>query len=244
MKKIYFFAIALMCFGSVGAQTFNVQILDQAGNDVTNGFYAIPSVNTAQGSHTDIKFTIRNNGNQPVEVRVRRENVQMPAGFNNTICVDGFCYPATSDESNFPLTINAGAADSSFYGTFNNPNGTSGDLCVTYTIFNTNDETQFVTVRAYFGACLSASLSENIPENILFSAFPNPASGLVSIKHNLQADGQLMITDITGKVVKNQRIVPGGGITQVDISDLRPGVYVYSLQSGNKRIISKKLVVR
>jgi hypothetical protein len=244
MKKIYFLALAALGFAGANAQNFNIQILDQGGNDVTNGFYAVPLVNTAQGSHTDIKFTIRNNGNQPVEVRVRRENVQMPAGFNNTICVDGFCYPATSDESNFPLTINAGAADSSFYGTFNNPNGTSGDLCVTYTIFNTNDETQFVTVRAYFGACLTASVAENTAENIVFSAFPNPASGLVTIKHNLQADGQLMITDITGKIVKNQRIVAGSANVQVDISDLRPGVYVYSLQSGSKRIISKKLVVR
>ncbi len=244
MKKIYILALAAISFVGVKAQNFNVQILDQAGNDVTNGVYAVPSVNTSQGGATDIKFKIRNNGEQPLEIRVRRDNVQMPAGFNNTICIDGFCYPAANDESTFPLNIGAGAVDSSFYGTFNNPGGTSGDLCVTYTIFNNNDETQFVTVRAYFGACLTVSVAENVAENIVFSAFPNPASGLVTIKHNLQADGQLMITDITGKIVKNQRIVAGSANVQVDISDLRPGVYVYSLQSGSKRIISKKLVVR
>jgi hypothetical protein len=244
MKKIITAVFSSILVAGVNAQSLNIQIIDGAGNDVTNGYYAVPTVNPAQGSYTNIKFKLKNIGSQPVDLRVRRENVQMPAGFNNTICIDGYCYPATSDESQFPLVLNAGAVDSSFYGTFNNPDGGTGDLCVTYTIFNNNDANQFVTVRAYFGACLTASTEDNPEELPVLSAFPNPANGQVTIKHNLKSDGTLLITDITGKMVKNQRISADNTNTTLDISDLKPGIYVYSLESGSKRILSKKLMVR
>lgn len=244
MKKIITVVFSVMLLAGANAQNLNVQIIDEAGNNVTNGYYAVPSVSQAPGSYTNIKFKLKNNGNQPLDLRVRRDNVQMPAGYNNTICIDGFCYPATNEESQFPLVLNVGATDSSFYGTFNNPDGSTGDLCVTYTIFNNNDANQFVTVRAYFGACLTASTEDNTEELPILSAFPNPANGQVSIKHNLKVDGTLFITDITGKIVKNQRIFSENTTTTVDISDLRPGIYVYSLESGSKRILSKKLVVR
>jgi hypothetical protein len=244
MNKIITVVFSLMLFSGVNAQSLNIQIIDEAGNDVNNGYYAVPSVNQAAGSYTNIKFKLKNNGTEPLDIRVRRDNVQMPAGYNNTICIDGFCYPATSEESQFPLVLNAGAVDSSFYGTFNNPEGSTGDLCVTYTIFNNNDANQFVTVRAYFGTCLTASTEDHMNEVALLSAFPNPANGQVTIKHNLKSAGTLLITDITGKTVKNQRILAESTNATVDISDLKPGIYVYSLESGTKRMISKKLVVR
>ena len=244
MKKIITVVFSVMMLAGANAQSLNVQILDESGNDVTNGYYAVPSVSQAQGSFTNIKFKLKNNGNQALDIRVRRDNVQMPAGYNNTICIDGFCYPATSEESQFPLLLNVGATDSSFYGTFNNPDGSTGDLCVTYTIFNNNDANQFVTVRAYYGACLTASTQENADDLPMLNAFPNPANGQVTIKHNLKSGGILLITDITGKTIKNQPISAESNQTTVDISDLRPGIYVYSLESGAKRILSKKLVVR
>jgi hypothetical protein len=45
-------------------------------------------------------------------------------------------------------------------------------------------------------------------------------------------------------MVKNQRISADNTNTTLDISDLKPGIYVYSLESGSKRILSKKLMVR
>lgn len=245
MKKVYLFLLVLLPSVTVFSQTFNVQLLDKNGNDVTNGYYAVPSVDGAQGGHTDIKFKIKNNGSTPVDIRVRRENVTQPAGYNNTICIDGFCYPATQDAPQGGLNgLAAGGVDSSFYGTFNNLQGTTGDLCVTYTIYNAADNSQFITVRAYYGACLTASVTENTAESVSLSAFPNPASGSVLIKYNLSAEGQLLITDITGKTIKTVRLNSDSQSTQLDISDLRAGIYVYSIQTGGKRIVSKKLVVR
>lgn len=238
--------MAVLAVGvAVRAQSFNIQILDPNNNDVTNGTYAVPGIDGSQGGYTDIKFKIKNNGASDIDIRVRRENVQMPTGFNNTICIDGFCYPAANDESQNPLTLGAGVTDSSFYGTFNNPTGTTGDLCVTYIIFNSADESQFVTVRAYYGTCLTASIGEAVTaENVMLSAFPNPANGSVNIKYNLGVEARLLVTDLTGKQVKNVKLNPANNTLLLDISDLRPGVYVYSVQAGNKRVVSKKLIVK
>jgi hypothetical protein len=245
MKKVFPFMAVWTLGMAAMAQSFNIQILDPGNNDVTNGIYAIPGIDGSQGGHTDIKFKIKNNGASDAEIRVRRENVQMPPGFNNTICIDGFCYPAESDESQFPLNLGAGVTDSSFYGTFNNPSGTTGDLCVTYIIFNSADESQFVTVRAYYGACLTASVGESVTaESVMLSAFPNPANGSVNIRYNPGVEARLLVTDLTGKQVKNVKLNPANNTLLLDISDLRPGLYVYSVQAGNRRVISKKLIVK
>lgn len=244
MKKVYFLLAVLFSTVASFAQTFDIQILDNNGGDVTNGFYSVPSVPASQGSYLDLKFKIKNNGSQATELMIRRENVQMPAGFNNTICIDGFCYPAVQDSPNGIVNIASGATDSTFYGTFNNLQGTSGDLCVTYIIYNAQNSAEFVTVRAYYGACLTASVAENTAESVMLSAFPNPANGMVNIKYNIQGEGQLMVTDITGKTVKTVRLNAGSQTLALDITDLRPGVYVYSVQVAGKRIISKKLAVR
>lgn len=244
MKKVYLFLALFGLSAPVFAQSFGLQIIDKFGNDVTNGTYAIPSVDGSQGGYTDVKFKLKNTGSSDINLRVRRENVQQPSGYNNTICINGFCYPANQDAPQGGVVIAPGASDSTFYGTFNNPNGTTGDLCVTYVVYNADDETQFATVRAYYGTCLTASVAENSFESINLSAFPNPASGSVVIKYNIANDAQLIITDITGKMLKNIRLNSGTQAAQVDISDLRAGIYVYSVQSGSKRIASKKLVVR
>lgn len=244
MKKVYLLLAILGCVTPVFSQGFDLQLFDYAGNNITNGVYAIPNVD-AGASETDVKFIIQNNSGNPVDVRVMRENVQMPVGYTNSICFGMLCFPASQDSPQQSITVNAtGGRDSSFHGTFFNSQGTTGDLCATYKIFNAADESQFVTVRVYYGTCLTASVSENNLEAISLSAYPNPASGSVLIKYNLSGEGQLFITDITGKVLKNIRLNNGTQSAQVDIADLRPGVYVYSIQSGAKRIISKKLVVR
>ena len=244
MKKVYLFLAVLGFSAPVFSQTFDVQLFDYSGNNLTNGVYAIPNVD-ASASETDVKFIIQNNGSNPVTVRVMRENVQMPAGYTNSICFGQLCFPASQDSPQQSITVNpSGSRDSSFHGTFFNGQGTTGDLCTTYRVFDANDESQYVTVRVYYGTCLTAAVTENSIETINLSAYPNPASGSVLVKYNLASEGQLIITDITGKTMKNIRLNNGSNATQVDISDLRAGVYIYSIQAGNKRIISKKLIVR
>jgi len=243
MKKVYLFLAILGISAPSFSQNLNVQIFDYNGNDVTNGVYAIPQLHPSAPT-TDVKFVLKNISAADMDVKVRRNTLTMPAGYQNAICFGETCFPAESDTTGFEQLLTMNALDSSFKVTIFNNDNTTGDFSVVYYVYDINNPTQYVSVKVYFGNGLTASIGENTVESISVAAYPNPASGSVAIKHNLTSDGQLMITDITGKTLKSIRLNANSQSTQVDISDLRAGVYIYSIQSGSKRIISKKLVVR
>lgn len=72
---------------------------------------------------------------------------------------------------------------------------------------------------------------------------PNPAAGMFRIT-GLDVSGypdhRLVLSDLTGRQVKNVRLADGG---EVDVSDLPNGLYVATLWDNQIRLLSDKLVV-
>ena len=82
-----------------------------------------------------------------------------------------------------------------------------------------------------------ASLGQNIP---------NPLNGNTSIRYNVptvSTSAQLVITDNSGKTVKQMQLVKGAGNVNIDASALSAGTYNYTLIVDGKLIDSKKMVV-
>lgn len=82
-----------------------------------------------------------------------------------------------------------------------------------------------------------ASLSQNIP---------NPLNGNTSIRYNVptgSTSAQLVVTDNSGKTVKQMQLVKGAGNINIDASALTSGTYNYSLFVDGKLVESKKMVV-
>jgi agmatine/peptidylarginine deiminase len=82
--------------------------------------------------------------------------------------------------------------------------------------------------------------------NHLFTAYPNPAMDLVNINFQIveQADIKLNIYDALGKLVyteNHEQIKPGLYRSEVNLENLNPGIYYYSLLINNKSNLSKKL---
>jgi hypothetical protein len=79
------------------------------------------------------------------------------------------------------------------------------------------------------------------------NVYPNPASNTVyvEVKEKMNSNLQLTITDLVGKNVYEQEILPGSGIKtiQVDVSDLQNGLYMLRI-ADNKNTFTKKLVIR
>jgi hypothetical protein len=74
---------------------------------------------------------------------------------------------------------------------------------------------------------------ENLLRSQNMTMFPNPSSDFATIKTNLTSlDGTLQISDINGRNIKNISIEPGIKEKTIDISDFKPGVYIY--KSGNQ----------
>lgn len=79
-----------------------------------------------------------------------------------------------------------------------------------------------------------------------YAIFPNPAENdFVNVQFNSSSkEVMLNIIDLTGKLVYTDIFYNQNNQNQqLNISDLNPGLYIISLQSGNSRI-SKKLIVK
>ncbi|MFC2111631.1 carboxypeptidase regulatory-like domain-containing protein [Bacteroidota bacterium] len=74
---------------------------------------------------------------------------------------------------------------------------------------------------------------------------PNPATKELHLDFYREFPSELTIslTDITGRAVKtyNSEIVSGSNRISLDISDVKPGMYILSIESGNTRMVKKIL---
>lgn len=73
----------------------------------------------------------------------------------------------------------------------------------------------------------------------VFSMYPNPASELVFLNFPLEAERQLVVLDVTGKVVISEEIF--GNTHQIDLSVISGGVYIVEVRF-NGNVHRKKLI--
>ncbi len=82
-----------------------------------------------------------------------------------------------------------------------------------------------------------ASLEQNIP---------NPVTNSASIGYNIPSiisSAQIIITDRSGRTMKQVNVTPGKGTINIDASVLTPGTYNYSLVVNGKVISTKQMMV-
>ena len=77
-----------------------------------------------------------------------------------------------------------------------------------------------------------------------FETFPNPASTTVGIIVSKEFnDGNVRITDMTGRIVLEQKLVSDDDITTLSLQNLTSGIYTITLYN-QKEISSKKLIIK
>jgi hypothetical protein len=77
------------------------------------------------------------------------------------------------------------------------------------------------------------------------SVYPNPASDYISVQlqQSLTWKGlSFSIYNITGKKFFQKRITQPGNVLEVDISNLKPGYYVLSIDNKNQNIYTSKIL--
>jgi hypothetical protein len=129
------------------------------------------------------------------------------------------------------------------------------ELRIPFTVTNSNPWSQLTNNATWFTAAYLQHVVGNVPVSLKESVakdevkaelFPNPASNKVSlafnISENLKMD--LNVISVLGHVVKNYSIHANSGLNtaDIDITDLKTGVYFVNLRSGNTQI-TKKLIV-
>ncbi|MCH7399274.1 T9SS type A sorting domain-containing protein [Belliella sp. DSM 107340] len=78
------------------------------------------------------------------------------------------------------------------------------------------------------------------------SVYPNPSNRIAQIDYNFKnprATAKISINSFIGNPVAEYRLDPRQETLVMNVADLRPGVYFYTLFVDNKNIVTKKLVV-
>jgi hypothetical protein len=84
---------------------------------------------------------------------------------------------------------------------------------------------------------------ENVTNNVDFAIMPNPANNYVDLKVNAKNENATMlIYNITGEIVKEEKIGTKTNSYRADISELSNGTYFIKLNGKNSTEVVKLIV--
>lgn len=181
---------------------------------------------------------VTNTSSGTVKVRVRRTVQTVVPGTQNYFCWSVCHGPSVSEDPDY-LEINAGATRSDFYADYL-PQGQSGQSVIYYTFFNHDTPSDSVRLKVVFDVAPTGIANVESKNN--FQLFPNPANDIIRVKYNYDTNADLIIYDITGKVVRKETLMAGQSDYTLSIADLKSGAYFYSLNNGKEIISMKKLI--
>lgn len=75
-----------------------------------------------------------------------------------------------------------------------------------------------------------------------FEVYPNPTNGLITLQVPQDALYKLFVYDISGKIISTQNITKTQ--TELNLSHLAKGVYIFKLQNRNEVVASRSVVIR
>lgn len=132
-----------------------------------------------------------------------------------------------------------GAYPNSFYGGTSAPTATLYPMVSSIYSLEVFDAAGCVSAPAtstiLVAFCNPNSLKEENAEQDLFALYPNPVKNLLFMeaKVPLTQDAEIEISDLTGKTILKQPLLPAAqeNTFQVDLGNLRSGVYVFLIKS-------------
>ena len=79
-------------------------------------------------------------------------------------------------------------------------------------------------------------------QNVQIEIYPNPASRIIHIKFHSETDAELRIFDLSGKTVFKQPINKGNEMIQLNITELKNGVYFLQITNSGRLIWNSKFL--
>lgn len=235
MRKYILSAIATVIGFTALAQ---IQLINNS-NTVVGGY---TSVNPIQA-----EIGVRNSGQSPINVNVRRQVISAVPGSRNSFCWGVNCYPPAVSLSPNSQTIAAGAVDNTFKGDYE-PRNNPGTSIIKYCFFAVGEnDTACATIT--FDATTATSIHTELKRTVAYlsDAYPNPANTFSTFSWSLPhgtAATKFQVFNAIGGLVKEAEITTQEGQLTIHTNELSEGLYICTLSSGGKKLTSRKLYVR
>lgn len=200
-----------------------------------------------QPSSIDIPsyITVQNNSDQTRNIKVRRNPIDILDGTSNWFCWV-LCWQDIIDTSSYSLHLDPGEVTEEFSAHINPGGQEYGNWLIEYCFYDVNDpEFEYCTVVHWSTA--DPLSTEDLSDSKLVYPQPNPCSDIVRfniLNEKLPTNSVLSIFSVVGEKIKEQRIQSGVKVVEMDVNDLSPGVYIYSLTNGGNKLNSGRLIVK
>jgi len=238
MKKI--FTLLLLSITTLGFSQGELHFEGQPIGPTLSIDSAVSSID-----HFQADLYIVNTGSTPLEIRFSRTRKYHKNGWTDQICDATICFNADDIKSwsrpnNPPLTIPVG--DSSIFQVKVKPHGIDGCSIYSYKVEAQNHMFIDSIDVTYTIGGINCFLSDNeIITALAVSVYPNPANNVLNISIS-ENNTSISIFDIVGKNVSEMNLV--NGKNTLNIENLNPGVYFYSIKRNGNIIETKKLIVK
>ncbi|MFZ2872675.1 T9SS type A sorting domain-containing protein, partial [Zavarzinia sp.] len=156
------------------------------------------------------------------------------------------CYPPFVFDTPEAVLLASGATDNSFRGDYVH-GGVQGSSRVRFTVYNVDNPNDTLSYVVNFTVCYVGigDVVINTPE--ISNAYPNPASGNVSFDYKLPASSKnagIKVTNLLGTVIEEIALEKTEGKASINVSNLKNGIYFYSLMINNSSTTTRKFVVK
>ncbi len=240
MKKFYF---ALLFIGSSLSLSAQIEVYAEGTTTDISGteVYA-----TGDDASMHYYFDLKNVSGSQIELTVRRQKLQDVSGTTDYFCwgqslLLGQCYEAMAVSPHNPWTApDDYTFDDDATGilhTYYNPTE-EGTAKFRYYFVDDND----VAVDS-IDVVYSMFLSVKPQQPVDISIYPNPANEVLNIlMQNSTSNYSVSIFNLVGKEVSHIDLV--NGKNQLNVSELTPGVYFYSIKNNSDILETKKLIIK
>jgi hypothetical protein len=229
MKKFYILVgLALALFSGALAQSLSIVSADENPYGSSEDFIIQSNA------------VVKNIGSTTIDVKAKRIEEQLVSGTINYFCWT-LCYGPMTDESPDALTFAPGQERSDFVADYE-PDHNEGVSTITYVFFDEQNPNDSVAYTVNY-LVTPVGINENVWA--VNDPYPNPANTTVTFDYKAGAFGDALVSiyDMLGNVRKEAKMQQGMSRMVMDVADLEPGVYFYSIKIDNHTSITKKMIV-
>ncbi len=188
--------------------------------------------------------SLTNKTDKEVEVLLKRADIEIVDGPENSFCWGASCYPPWISEATQVVKISANDTDNSgFIGDYS-PNGHEGTSVLRYTFFIAADPSDSVSLIVYYQVG-AAGVKDWTLDPSQIKLYPNPASDHVTVRFPtvLTQITELVLIDITGQTVYKQALYHGAQMQRLSLSQFPQGNFFLLISDQQGANHSKKLII-
>lgn len=189
---------------------------------------------------------IQNESNQIKEYSLKYLRGNIGSSQSVKICIGERCYDPKKDLSKVKINLKPNEIFTDLYLEFDlGISELKGSFDLHFV--NPNNVRDVFIVEAVYEVYNPSEDETNHKDISLGSVYPNPSNRIAQIDYefkNSKAIAKISINSFIGNPVAEFKLDPNQKTLVINVADLHPGVYFYTLFVDNKNIVTKKLVVK